>query len=133
MKWPFVSRRRYEADLAAVTADRERVRGERDQFRRDRDAHKTAAKTAAEKYTDACIVNECLTEELCTLKEQLAEARALADDSLASQLRAQLKREKRRADRLQKQYDDAVGMGAGRIEDSSRWQPGYKASTEVAS
>jgi hypothetical protein len=27
---------------------------------------------------------------------------------------------------LQRQLDDAVGLPPGRIEDSSRWQPGYK-------
>ncbi len=34
MRWPLVSRRRFEA----VGADRERLRGERDQFAKDRDA-----------------------------------------------------------------------------------------------
>lgn len=34
--------------------------------------------------------------------------------------------EKRRADHLQQRYDDAVGLPAGRITDSSSWQPGYE-------
>lgn len=34
--------------------------------------------------------------------------------------------EKKRADRLQQQYDNAVGLGGRQPEDSSRWQPGYK-------
>jgi hypothetical protein len=61
-----------------------------------------------------------------SLQEQLAEARAQPADSLAGQLRAELKREKRRADRLEKQYYDAVGLGPNGIQDSSRWQPGYQ-------
>lgn len=33
---------------------------------------------------------------------------------------------KRRVAHLQKQLDDAVGLPPGRIEDSRRWQPGFK-------
>jgi predicted nucleic acid-binding Zn-ribbon protein len=41
---------------------------------------------------------------------------------------------KRRVAHLQRQLDDAVGLPPGRIEDSSRWQPGYKdPKTGVAS
>ncbi|MFJ4624285.1 hypothetical protein [Streptomyces sp. NPDC088812] len=129
MRWPFVSRRRYEA----VDADRERLRGERDQFAKDRDAYRKAAETAAsqfteadEKYTDACIVNECLTNDLAAARKQVAE-------STVTEWRARAAAEKRRADQLQKRLDDAVGLGGGRIEDSSPWQPGYKASKGVAS
>jgi len=44
----FVSRRKDDA----VCADRERIRGERDQFLEDREAAQSAARTAAELYTD---------------------------------------------------------------------------------
>jgi hypothetical protein len=125
----FVSRTRHAAVVAENAGLRRRVVATEARH----DEAEGERRQAAEELAATTIVNVCLTEELGALKEQLAEARALADDSLASQLRAQLKREKRRADRLQKQYDDSVGMGAGRIEDSSRWQPGYKASSEVAS
>jgi chromosome segregation ATPase len=41
---------------------------------------------------------------------------------------------RRRVARLEKQYDDAVGLKDSGIEDSSRWQPGYKdPKTGVAS
>lgn len=39
---------------------------------------------------------------------------------------------KRRVAHLQRQLDDAVGLAPGRIEDSSRWQPGYKAPAPKA-
>ncbi|MFK0062663.1 hypothetical protein ACIQTN_25980 [Streptomyces werraensis] len=35
-------------------------------------------------------------------------------------------REQKRADHLQQRLDDAVGLTAMGIRDSSRWQPGYK-------
>lgn len=53
MRWPFVSRRRAERELNAVRADRERIRGERNQFAEDRDAFKAAAKTSAERFVAA--------------------------------------------------------------------------------
>lgn len=43
MKWPFVSRREHDA----VLADRERIRGERNQFAADRDTYREAARTAS--------------------------------------------------------------------------------------
>jgi DNA repair exonuclease SbcCD ATPase subunit len=92
---------RLTAELADVTRDRNRLRVERDDFKRDRDAYKSAADTA---------------------RKQLAQrgddtAPLLPPDvrSLQSQIR-----------HLQKRLDDAVGLPPGRIEDSSRWQPGYK-------
>lgn len=126
MKWPFVSRRRYEADLDAVKADRERIRGERDQFKQDRDAFKRAAESVSEKYTDTCIANECLTHDLDAVRERLAEVEAASCDTAAAQWQAQARRERKRADALQKAYDDAVGLKPRGVEDSSRWQPGYK-------
>lgn len=69
MQLPFVSRRQHEA----VLADRERIRSERNQFAKDRDAFKAAAETASEKYTDTAIVNDRLTEELTAARQRLAE------------------------------------------------------------
>lgn len=80
--WPFKTRseRHLQAELDAVNADRERIRGERNQFAEDRDAYKAAAETAArqftetdEKYVDTCIVNELLTTDLTAARERLAE------------------------------------------------------------
>lgn len=126
MKWLFVSRRRYELELDAVKADRERIRGERDQFKQDRDAQRTAAKTAARQFDEAGSVIACLTDDLAAARERLAVVEAAACDTAAAQWQAQARREKKRADRLQKQYDDAVGLKPRGVEDSSRWQPGYK-------
>ena len=133
MKWPFVSRRRHENDLNAVKADRERIRGERDQFKQDRDAQRTAAKTAARQFDDAGSVIACLTHDLAAARERIAEVEAAACDTAAAQWQAQARREKKRADRLQKQYDDAVGLKPRGVEDSSRWQPGYVAPKADAS
>ena len=116
LRWPCVSAE-WADTLQARVERREAERNEAD--RRYTDLN--------EKYTAVCIVNTCLTEDLTKAREELAEARAQAADSLAGQLRAQLKRETRRANRLQKQYDDAVGLKPGGIEDSRPWQLGYKA------
>ena len=72
MGWPFESRR-LRQELADVKADRERIRAERNQFAKDRDAFKYAAETAAGKYTDTAIVNDCLTEDLTKARAKLAE------------------------------------------------------------
>jgi predicted nucleic acid-binding protein len=78
MKWklPFVTRATHES----VLADRERVRGERNQFEKDRDTQKAVARAATEKYADlfdkyndTAIVNECLTRDLEKAKARLAE------------------------------------------------------------
>lgn len=146
--WPFVTRTRHEA----VLADRERIRGERDQFAKDRDAIKAAAEAASERYNDTAIVNELLTEDLTKLRRQLAASQEV-EGALARQVHEMAQpveptdaemdsmnllieerdRERRRADHLQRQLDDAVGLPAGRIEDSRRWQPGYKPKKESAS
>ncbi|WP_200309139.1 hypothetical protein [Streptomyces adelaidensis] len=141
MPLPFVSRRQHEA----VLADRERIRSERNQFAKDRDTYKSAAETAAEKYTDAAIVNDRLTEELVEVRAKLADSMAV-EGALAAQIHVmaghdlppevemnpmtrvtrELELERERADRLQRQLDDAAGLPPGRVEDSSRWQPGYQ-------
>lgn len=63
-------------------------------------------------------------------REALSECRAEAD---AERKRAdhletgsETGRLKRRVAHLQRQLDDAVGLPPGRIEDSSRWQPGHQ-------
>jgi hypothetical protein len=106
--------RQHDTVVANLKADIVRLRSERDQFAKDRDAiTATARRDAAE-----------AASTIARLKEDLA-AESSGGESTASL--------RRRIKSLEKQYDDAVGMGARRIEDSSRWQPGYKVSTEVAS
>jgi hypothetical protein len=106
--------RQHDAVVANLKADIVRLRNERDQFAKDRAA---IAATARRDAADAAAT-------IARLKEDLAAASS-GGESTASL--------RRRIKSLEKQYDDAVGMGAGRIQDSSRWQPGYKASQGVAS
>lgn len=119
-----------------LTAQNERLRNERDDAYKARDTavfnrQQILGQYAEldEKYTGVCIANTRLTEDLTEVREQLAEARAQLTDSAAAHWSAQARREKKRADRLQKQYDDAVGLKPGGIEDSGCWQPGYKEAT----
>jgi predicted RNase H-like nuclease (RuvC/YqgF family) len=106
--------RQHDAEVANLKADIVRLRSERDQFRKDRDAITASGRRDAAEAAST----------IARLKEDLAAASS-GGESTASL--------RRRIKSLEKQYDDAVGMGASRIEDSGRWQPGYKASTEVAS
>ncbi|WP_199572677.1 hypothetical protein [Streptomyces murinus] len=121
MRWPLVSRRRYDADLAAINADRNRLRGERDQFAKDRDTQRAVARKATEqyvaldeRYSDTAIVNSCLTEELTAAREQLA----ATDDGWQTKYEA----EKKRADRLQERLDDALGLNTHAVVAGAMWR-----------
>lgn len=144
MRFPLIPRAWHDTDVARLVA-------ERDQLAKDLAAAEAQLADVSEKYTDTAIVNNCLTEELVTIRAKLT-ASMDAESALAQQihemaqpveptdaeldditrLTRELDSEKRRADRLQKQYDDAVGLGGGRIEDSRRWQPGYKAPEKTS-
>jgi chromosome segregation ATPase len=104
--------RRHDAATASLKADVARLRAERDQFEKDRD---TVAATARRDLAAA-------DATISRLRADLVEA-STGGDSIPA-LRRQLRT-------LQKQYDDAVGLKPRHIEDSSRWQPGYK-TPEVA-
>lgn len=65
MRWPFVSRRRHERELEYANADRERLRGERNQFADDRDAFKAAVETAARQFEEA-------DEQLAAARKRIA-------------------------------------------------------------
>ncbi|MFH8336907.1 hypothetical protein [Streptomyces sp. AM6-12] len=121
MRWPLVTRRRYETDLDAVKADRDRLRGERDQFARDRDTQRAVARKATEqyvaldeRYTDTAIVNEHLTEELTAVRKQIAST----DDGWQAKYEA----EKKRADHLQQRLDDALGLNTTAVAAGEQWQ-----------
>lgn len=144
MRFPLIPRAWRDADVAALVA-------ERDQLVKDLAAAEAGLADVSEKYAETAIVNDCLTEELATARARLA-ASMDAESALAQQihemaqpveptdaeldditrLTRELDSEKRRADRLQKQYDDAVGLGGRRPEDSRRWQPGYKAPEKAS-
>ncbi|MEU3283203.1 hypothetical protein [Streptomyces antibioticus] len=68
MGWPFVSRARYEA----LEADRERLRGERDQFLKDRNSFKYAAESAARQFTEADATNRRLAGRVLELNVRLS-------------------------------------------------------------
>lgn len=98
--------RKHETATASLKADNARLRSERDQFKKDRDTVTAAARRDAAEARST----------IARLRADLDEASAGGDSIPA--LRRQLRT-------LQKKYDDAVGLPPGRIEDSSRWQPGY--------
>jgi len=126
MRLPFVSRRQQEAEIAGLrrrVLDTEARHDEVEGMRR----------RVAEELAAASIVNVRLTEANSELREQLAELKAQSSDSAATYWSAEARREKKRADRLQKQYDDAVGLKPGGIEDSRPWQPGYQESKGAGS
>jgi chromosome segregation ATPase len=152
MTWLPVSRRRHLAEIADARTEADRLRTERDAALEDLEACKTAAATSARLYVeaDATITrltgrNEALGDRL--LEAQVAsgfnpvEARRTAERIATLQkaaaagreeaviARAEARRERKRADQLQKKYDEAVGLGSARPQDSARWQPGYEAPT----
>lgn len=138
MRFPLILRAWHDATVARLAA-------ERDQLAKDLAASEAELAGASEKYTDTAIVNDLLTEELVEVRAKLAESMAV-EGSLAAQIHvlvghdlppevglnpmADVIRERdaesKRADRLQRQLDEAVGLPPGRVEDSSRWQPGYQ-------
>lgn len=137
--WPFVPRAQHDA----VLADRERIRGERNQFEQDRNAHKASAETSSrlfnetdEKYINVCRelaavrkVEESLARQIHEMAQPVEPSGEEVD---AAQLRLELDAERRRADELQKRLDDAVGLPPGGILNSAPWQPGYVAPTPDA-
>lgn len=117
MNWPFVLRSRHDADVAALNADRDRLR------RRAETAEGHAAtavsnrKQVLRQNAELDAANARLSGRVDELTRQL-EAKPSFEDS------ASLKNQIRH---LQRRLDDAVGLGPGRRpEDSSRWQPGYQ-------
>lgn len=132
MRLPFVTRRRHDAEISSLRSQyealRERCKGAESREAAERVAKRTAARQfteADEERTALTLVNARLTDNLTAVREELAELRAQTSDSAATHWSAEARREKKRADRLQKQYDDAVGLKPGGIEDSRPWQPGY--------
>jgi len=80
MRMPFITRLRHDCEIAALTEDRERIRGERNQFLEDHKAMRTAARTAARQFEDADRAYKQAAAENVRLAGQL---RALADESKA--------------------------------------------------
>nr|WP_119589802.1 hypothetical protein [Streptomyces scabiei] len=139
-----ISLRRHQAEIAALNADRDRLRGERDQFAKDRDAFKTAAATAARQLVEADEKPDAV-EEHVALRNALADALG-ADPHLTwpqllttarrarqalVECKAEYEAEKKRAGHLdkggeigrlkrqnghlQRRLDDALGLGGKTI------------------
>lgn len=144
MKWPLVWRSR----LDAADADRARLRGERNQFEKDRNAAQAAAQTAARQFDQADeelaatrIVNARLTEDLAETRAKLAASmdveQALAKqihemaqpveptdsemDAL-NQLIGERDSERKRADHLQARLDQALGLNSAAVVLGETWQ-----------
>ena len=138
MKPPFISRRRHEAELAAVKAERDRAG-------KEGEAAQIEVATTAAYFAAANSVIACLERDLAEARTKLAASQD-AESALARQIHAMAQpveptdeevdeinrlirerdSEKRRADRLQKELDDATFLPAGKVENSVRWQPGYQ-------
>jgi hypothetical protein len=140
VKW-FVSRRkyddlyaRYQLALDATTKARE-----------ERDTAVYNRQQIARQLAEADAANRRLAGRNVELGVRLS-AYAESDPEYLTALEKRLDRalkacarwmdiawtEGRRADRLQTRLDDAVGLKPCRIEDSSRWQPGYQKPKEDA-
>lgn len=146
MRWPFVSRRAYEA----VCADRERIRGERNQFEKDRNAARSSMRTAARKFADADAVNRRLMGRNLELGRRLSQLGEADPVHLAS-LEARLDRalaacaryldalwtKQRLTGALQARLDDAVGLNDPAIDAAGRrWRhdhPNIPTTKETAS
>lgn len=123
MRFPFISLRQHNTEIDSLrkrVLDTEARHDAAEEERRRLASQYTALE---ERYTDTAIVNECLTHDLANARAQLAAQDT--DDWLA-----RYEAEKKRADHLQSRLDDAVGLKPTGIQDSSRWQPGYKAPKE---
>lgn len=149
MKFPIVTRRRFEDELAAAKAETSRQRqraenaektAETAKFNRGQALDQNAALDAANRRLDGR--NRALAERLeaaqvgsgfdaaaakttanriAELVKEAAQARAEAAEA-----RALGRQHQRQAEHLQKRLDEALGMEAGRIQDSAPWQPGFQ-------
>lgn len=123
MRWPFVLRSRHDAEVAALNADRDRLRTRAETA----EGHAATAvynrKQTLRQNAELDAANHRLTGRIDELTRRL-EARPQFENSAA--LNARIRH-------LERQLDDAVGLSPGRIEDSRRWQPGYQTSKEDAS
>jgi hypothetical protein len=113
----FVSRRRYDTDLADARAVSDRLRTQLEESRENAVAWHAAAVRTAEQFTDASIVNDCLTRDLVAARRRVRIAR-----SAATRILAAYRRERSRADRLQGRLDDACGLNHPAVEAGQHWQ-----------
>lgn len=103
MKLPLVSRRRHERELEHIKADRERIRGERDQFAEDRDAQRAVARTATRQFSEADAANRRLSARNLELGRRIS-ALAEADPEYAASLERRVARLLKVGERLRAAY-----------------------------
>jgi hypothetical protein len=133
MRWPFVSRRRAEAELDAVKADRERIRSERTQFAEDRDVAIRNREQILLQLMEADATNRRLNGRVLELGRRITALSEADPEHLAamerelSAARAEAAAEKRRADRLQERLNDAVGLNDPKILAGPYWGTGTAA------
>jgi len=130
MRFPMVWRKAADDEIQhwKDEAGRQRVRAEKAE--EDLKTEVAARRRATEMFTD-------LHDELERLRAQPAavdevRARQMADRIIqlrqgVAHARAEARIEKRRANHLQKELDNALGLPAGGPLSSAPWQPGYEA------
>ena len=124
--------RRHEREINALEARLAQAIEQRNTARSERQAFRAAAETAGRQFAEADATNRRLSgrvEELGRRNSTLAESDPdhLADlEQQLADVRRELAAEKKRVERLQRRYDDAVGLTSSGIKDSSPWQPGYQ-------
>jgi hypothetical protein len=149
MSWLPVSRRRYREELGAARAqtDRQRARAKKAEARAETEIE--AQRIITRQHAELDAANTRLTGRNKALGDRLLEAQvangfnpvaakrtaeriaslqkaAAEGREEAAKARAVAKRERRRADHLQTELDNAVGLPAGGPLNSAPWQPGYK-------
>lgn len=129
--FPFVTRRRLDAlaeELAATTIVNGRLTDDLIGLRARLAAHR-GRRTVSDVLVEHDVHRKALADALGDQKYHLNWTELIAEvgrlNAAATAWMADHAAEKRRADRLQEQYDDAVGLGAARPLDSRTWQPGY--------
>lgn len=135
MKFPFVRRSRHEDlyeryQLALKQTAKAREKADTAHFKRQQVLAQNAGLDADNRRLHArnlelgrriSKLTEADPEYTAQLERRVARLRRIVSRLLTEQ-----QVEKKRADRLQQRLDDAVGLGAGRVKDSSPWQPGYQ-------
>jgi hypothetical protein len=135
MRFPIVSRRRYDFELNMARLLLEEARTQRDNARDERSAFKTAAQTAGRQFADADATNRRLMGRNLELGRRLSRL-GEADPEYAGRLEARITRllkviarlyagghaQKLRADRLQARLDDACGLNSPAVAAGEMWQ-----------
>lgn len=138
MRFPLVTRRRYDRDIALKQHLLDQARDKRDNALADWQTAVFNREQVVRQNADLDAANRRLLGRNLELGRRLI-ALAESDPEYAAALERRVARlrkvgvrvlaawsaEKARGDHLQARYDDAVGLGSGRIEDSRSWQPGY--------